>query len=137
MRFARVLIAVQLCVFSWLTIGMTLPAQTGNSSAIGGTVTDPTGAVVVNATVTIHNAVSGYERNATTDDSGNFAFPNVPFNPYHLTVTAPGFAQYAQDVEIRSAVPASIKISLSLSQATASVTVEAAGDLVETEPTAH
>ena len=58
------------------------------SASISGTVVDPSGGVVVNATVTIHNPVSGLERSATTDISGNFTFPNVPFNPYHLSVTA-------------------------------------------------
>ena len=59
--------------------------------ALNGTVFDPTGAVVANATVTIHNPVSGFDRSTTTDKAGNFSFPNVPFNPYHLTVTAAGF----------------------------------------------
>ncbi len=50
-------------------------AQTGNSSSISGTVLDPSGAVVADAAVTIHDPVSGYERSATTDSSGNFSFP--------------------------------------------------------------
>ena len=66
-------------------------AQIGNSATISGTVTDPSGAVVAGATVTIHDPVSQYERSATTDSSGSFSFPNVPFNPYHLSVTATGF----------------------------------------------
>jgi len=112
-------------------------AQSGNASSIAGTVTDPSGAVVANATVTIHNAVSGYDRTTATDGSGSFNFPNVPFNPYHLTVAAPGFASHSEDVEVRSTVPANLKIGLELGRASSSVTVEAAGDLVETEPTAH
>ena len=67
-------------------------AQSGGSS-ISGTVLDPSGAVVANARVEIHNAVSGFDRTTTTDSKGNFNFPNVPFNPYHMTVTAAGFAQ--------------------------------------------
>jgi Carboxypeptidase regulatory-like domain len=79
-------------------------AQSGGSSGvISGTVQDPSGAVIAGASVEIHNAVSGYDRTVTSDGNGNFTFPNVPFNPYHMTVTAPGFAQYAQDVELRSA----------------------------------
>ena len=53
----------------------------------------------------IHNVVSGLDRTTKTDSSGNFSFTNVPYNPYHLTVTAPGFASQAQDVDVRSAVP--------------------------------
>jgi hypothetical protein len=62
---------------------------------------------------------------------------NVPFNPYHLTVTARNFAQYAQDLDVRSVVATTVKISLELAGATATVTVEAAPDLLETDSTAH
>jgi len=37
-------------------------------------------------TVEIHNPVSQFSRTATTDSNGNFSIPNVPFNPYHLSV---------------------------------------------------
>src|SRR6202050_1219561 len=107
------------------------------SASISGTVVDPSGGVVVNATVTIHNPVSGLERSATTDISGNFTFPNVPFNPYHLSVTAKGFESYAQDVEIRSAVPLTVSIALKLQGASSTVTVEGGSDLLENDSTFH
>src|SRR5450755_2176674 len=97
-------------------------AQSGGSS-ISGTVLDPSGAVVANASVEIHNAVSGFDRTTTTDSKGNFSFPNVPFNPYHMTVTATGFAQYAQDVEIRSALGVNVKVNLEVAKSTDTVTV--------------
>jgi len=125
------------CVF-FLVFAASANAQTGNSSTISGTVLDPSGAVVANATVAIHDPVSGYQRSATTDRSGNFSFPNVPFNPYHLTVTAKGFASYVQDVDVRSTVPVSLKISMQLAGTSTTVTVEAdAGDLLENTPTTH
>jgi len=73
-----------------LSFGLaTARAQSGSSSgSISGTVLDPSGAVVANATVEIHNPVSGYDRTTTTDAKGNFSFPNIPFNPYHLSVNA-------------------------------------------------
>jgi len=109
----------------------------GGSGSLNGTVFDPSGAVVANATVEIHQAVSGYDRKTTTDSKGNFSFPNVPFNPYHMTVTAAGFAQTVQDVEVRSVVPASVKVSLQVTGVSTSVTVEAGADLVENDPTFH
>jgi hypothetical protein len=114
------------------------PQSVGNSGSINGTVTDPTGAVVPNVQVEIHNPVSGYDRAATTDASGHFEFTNVPFNPYHLTVTGPGFGPYVQDVELRSTVPVTLTIKLQIESASTSVTVEAnGGDLVETDSTFH
>src|SRR4029077_20402331 len=88
----RAAFLVALC----LGLGLSAYAQSGGSS-ISGTVLDPTGAVVANATVEIHNAVSGFDRTTATDNQGKFSFPNVPFNPYHMTVKASGFAEYAQD----------------------------------------
>ena len=109
----------------------------GNSTAVTGTIADPSGAVIPGATVTIHNPVSQFERSTTTDASGNFSFANVPFNPYHMSVSAHGFAAYAQDIDVRSSVPLNLKVSLQLAGATSTVTVEAAGDLLETDSTAH
>ena len=114
-----------------------IAAQTGNSSSISGTVVDASGGVVANATVSIHNPVSGLSRTTTTDSSGNFRFPNVPFNPYHLSIAATGFAPYAQDVEVRSSVPVEVKISLKVAGTSSTVTVEGGGDLVENDPTFH
>jgi len=112
-------------------------AQSGNSTNVTGTVTDPSGAVIPGAAVTIHNPVSGFERDTTTDASGNFAIANVPFNPYHMTVSATGFAAYAQDIDVRSSVPVAVKISLQLAGSSSTVTVEASGDLLETDSTFH
>src|SRR5271168_122823 len=112
-------------------------AQTGNSANVTGTVTDPSGSVVANASVTIHNPVSGLERSTTTDASGNFAFANVPFNPYHLSVSAAGFGAYAQDIDVRSSVPLSLKVGLTIAGSSSTVTVEGGGDLLENEPTFH
>jgi hypothetical protein len=127
------LVLLCLCVFA-------LPAAVlaQNSASISGTVTDPTGAVVPKATVEIQNPVSGYERTTTTDTSGNFSFSNIPYNPYHLTVSLPGFNSYVQDVDVKSSVPTILKIGLTLAGATSNVTVEAsAEDLLETTSTEH
>lgn len=109
----------------------------GNSTSVVGTVLDPTCAVVPNATIDIHNPVSGFERSTTTDGSGKFAIPNVPFNPYHLTVTAQGFGAYSQDVDVRSIVPVSVNVNLRV-QSKEVITVEStAADLLENDPTFH
>ncbi len=122
---------------AYLLMNAVVGAGQTTSGAISGTVVDPSGAVVANAVVQIHNPVSGLDRSTNTDDKGNFSFPNVPYNPYHLTVTAAGFARNAQDVEIRSAIPVNLKVNLSLEANSDSVTVEAGADLVENDPTGH
>lgn len=113
-------------------------AQSGSSTSITGTVVDPSGAVVTNATVEVRNPVSGFSRNAVTDAGGKFVIPNVPFNPYHLTVTGEGFAPYSADVDLRSTVPVNLNITLKVGGSAESVTVEAnGGDLIETTSTFH
>jgi hypothetical protein len=120
-----------------LVLGLNSNAQSG-SSIISGTVVDPSGAVVPNATVEIHNPVSGFARSTTTDSSGRFSFSNVPFNPYHMGVTGAGFAAYAQDIEVRSAVPVNLSVSLTVAGSSESVTVQGeGGDLIENDPTFH
>jgi hypothetical protein len=122
-----------------LCFGLSFDARAQSSSSstsIGGIVVDPSGAVVPNASVEIRNPVSGFDRSTKTNNSGIFVFPNVPFNAYHLTVTAAGFAPYAQDTEVRSAVPVDVNISLSLAGASGAITVTA-GDLLENSPIFH
>ncbi|MGA8144439.1 MAG: TonB-dependent receptor [Candidatus Acidiferrales bacterium] len=112
-------------------------AQSGNSGTITGVVKDPSGGVVSNAAVSIHNPVSGYERSTATDAEGNFSFSNIPLNPYHLAVTAKGFGSYAQDVDVRSSVPLAVTVDLTVAGTASSVTVEGGGDLIENDSTFH
>jgi hypothetical protein len=110
-----------------------------NSGSIEGVVKDQSGGVVIGATVEISDPVSHYARQTITDSEGAFRFNNVPFNPYHMVVTASGFAPYTQDVDVRSTVPTAVEISLKVaSAATTTVTVEATGgDLIENTPIEH
>jgi hypothetical protein len=110
----------------------------GSSSSITGVVADASGAVVANATVEVRNPVSGFFRSAVTDSAGRFAIANVPFNPYHLTVNAEGFAPFVEDVNVRSPVAVHLSVALQVPQSTESVTVQAtAEDLLENTSTFH
>jgi hypothetical protein len=112
--------------------------QSSSSGSIGGTITDPSGAVVPGATVTVENPVSQFKRTVNTDQLGNFTIPSVPVNHYHLTVSAPGFAAFAQDVDVRSGIPVSVPITLNLGASSETVNVQGeAGDLLETDSTFH
>ena len=112
-------------------------AEGSNSGAVRGTVTDPSGAVIPNATVHLINQVSGLDRTATTDATGQFVFANIPFNPYRMTVLANGFTPMSKSFEIRSVVGANLSMVLQVAGSSQTVTVESSGDLVETDPTFH
>jgi Carboxypeptidase regulatory-like domain len=125
-------------VLGFLFLAPSSWAQLGNAGSIEGMVKDPSGAAVANATVEVSNAVTGFQRQSTTGTDGSFRFTNVPFNPYHLVVTAIGFSPYTQDVDVRSSVPTTAQIGLKIGTAATSITVEAnGGDLVEKDPSFH
>jgi hypothetical protein len=126
-------------VLFFMAFGSNAFAQSGGSStSVIGSVVDPSGAVVPNATVQIHNPVSQFERTTTTDNSGKFTIPNVPFNNYHLTVKGTGFAPFAQDLDVRSVVPVNVPVHLNLETSSTNVTVEGSSeDLLENTPTFH
>jgi hypothetical protein len=109
---------------------------TGNAGTIAGTVTDASGAVIPSAKVTIINPVSGYSRTAITDSAGKYQFFNVPFNPYHMVISANGFAPIMQDENINSNVTLALKNSLRVGPATTTVTVSGE-DLIENTPNFH
>jgi hypothetical protein len=132
--FARLILAVSSV---WI-LSVSAAAQVGNSGSIEGTVKDPSGGAVVGAEVQIGYGVSGFTRAVKTGADGSFRITNVPFNPYHLTVEATGFAPYHQDVDVRSAVATTVEVALKVGTEVTSVTVESdAGDLVENGSTFH
>jgi Carboxypeptidase regulatory-like domain len=136
-KFFRLVFA--LLVWGWFFAGgLAWHAQTVGSGTIQGTVKDPSGAVVPNAQVEITNPVSQYTRTTKTGSQGEFLFANVPYNPYHLTITAQGFATYVHDVEARSAVPVTLEATLAIGTTGQTVTVTTnAEDLIENTPTDH
>ncbi len=129
--------AFMIVFFSTLTLAVQAQSA-GNSTSVIGTVTDPSGAVVASANVEIRNPVSGFSRSTRTDSAGKFTIPNVPFNPYHVTVTGQGFAPYAEDIDLRSVVPVTLNVALQVKGSSETVTVEAGSeDLLENTPSFH
>ena len=109
-----------------LTVG-TVMAQLGNSGSIEGVVKDASGGVIAGAKIEVSNPVSGFSREITSDSDGSFRISNVPFNPYHFTVTAEGFSSFTQDVDVRSTVPTTLSVILNVGESATSITVEASG----------
>ena len=134
--FFRFLFSLPLVL--WLCIAAPqLIAQSGSASGtVIGTVTDSSGAVVPNATVTIRNPVSGYMRSTTSDQTGKYEFANLPFNPYHIGISAQGFNGYSRDVDVRSSVVVTVTDALKVGSEATTVTVDA-GDLLENDSTYH
>src|SRR3981189_1317293 len=128
-------ISVFIFIISVFASVSTLFSQS-NSGIVSGTVTDPIGAVLPGAVVSILNPVSGYSRSVVTDSARHFQFTNLPLNSYHVTATAKGFAPVAQDAHVTSSIPLTMTIPLKVEGSSTTVTVEAE-DLVSNDPTAH
>src|SRR4051812_25663194 len=123
----------------FLALASSVRAQgLGGAGTVQGVVKDPTGGVMQAVQVRISNPVSGFSRTATTDGTGKYVFGNLAPNPYHVTVEAQGFQTLERDVDVRTGVPITLDLTLSLAGATTAVEVVGhAGDLLERDPTAH
>ena len=114
-----------------LLTGVAAFAQT--TASVIGTVTDPTGAAVVGASVTVKNAAQGIARSATTGASGGYEVPALPPGVYSVQVTMKGFqSQQAKDLILAVSQNSVQNFSLAVASSSEVVTVEATAPLVET-----
>jgi hypothetical protein len=121
-----------LAVILILTLGVAANAQTFRG-AINGTVTDPSGGVVPNATVKATESTTGIDHTTVTTTDGQFAFQDLPLGFYKVTVTAPGFPPYAVDkVEVVAGTIYTLPVKLTLQQSTTTVEVSAAALTLDT-----
>jgi hypothetical protein len=109
------------------------------AGTVSGVVADPNGAVVPNANLAISNPITGYKRTVTAGADGSFRFTDVPPNNYQLSVEASGFQPEQQAVNVRTAVPIDLKITLSVGGTTESVSINEVitTDVLENIPSSH
>ncbi|HEX8564933.1 MAG TPA: TonB-dependent receptor [Pyrinomonadaceae bacterium] len=91
---------------------------------IEGTITDPNGAAVPNASVTVRNIETGSERQITTDENGVYRAPLLPLGTWRITVEAPNFKRYVREgVTLTTGQTATIDLALEAGDVSATVTV--------------
>ncbi|MGC9158416.1 MAG: carboxypeptidase regulatory-like domain-containing protein [Terracidiphilus sp.] len=129
-----------LCILSLLLL-IAFPhrvsAESGEVAAVHGTVTDPTGAVIPNATVHLTSSLSGLSRTVTSNGDGQFNFLNVPFSTYQISASAQGFASTSRSFEFHSVLGVSLDLVLTVAAASQTVTVQSSGELINDSPTFH
>jgi len=101
-------------------------AQT-DTARVTGTITDSTGAVLPNATVTITDAGTGRVVTLTTNGSGEYAANALAIGKYHIDVTASGFKTSSADFTLQ--VSQVLEISLKLEAGATSATVDVTGEV--------
>ncbi len=108
-------------------------AQVSGYATINGTVTDPTGAVVSDANVTITNTNTGAKRDTVTGTSGEYAEPYLPPGHYSVTVSHPGFRTTTQPgITLTTGQVAGVNIVLAVGEVNQSVEVSSSQVMLET-----
>jgi iron complex outermembrane receptor protein len=115
-RFIISALGLLLCFFA-------TAARAQNLAIISGIVKDPTGAVVVQAVVSLTDSKTSTKRQTLTSDAGAYLFTDVAPGDYVMEVSAPGFAVFTKQMPI-AAEAAKLDIAMSLAHASGTVSVE-------------
>lgn len=122
-----------LALFAMATSGRSAWGQAQNTGSILGSVTDPDGAVIPNATVVAVEPDKGINRTVTSSKSGDFLLPSLPIGTYILTVTADGFETFvASDITVDADKSQKIVAKMALGDAKETVNVNAEGTALDT-----
>ena len=134
-RLAWLVAAIVLCagVFSANLAAQTVTGQ------ISGTVTDPSGAVISGAKITLTYALTGQQRSVVTDTSGVFTFPELVPGTYNVSIAAQGFQPYSQtNIVVGASERVALhEIQLSVGNVSTEVTVTANEAHVQTDSSEH
>jgi hypothetical protein len=136
MRSLYATLIVSIFVFSLTMLGGVpgAHAQTTGSGSLRGTVQDPAGAIIRDASVTLINERTKDERKTKTNDEGAYAFNAVTPGTYTLRVEAAGFKTTEQKrVAVETASTRTADITAEIGQPTETVTITAGTDQLQTE----
>jgi hypothetical protein len=123
---------VTLLVGFFLAVSILASAQSATTS-LRGTITDPKGAVLQGATVTLNNPATGYSRTTKSGNDGAYQFLEVPPATYTLTVTATGFATLKEEgVRLMVSTPATLNFTVAVQGQSVTVEVSGTAPLVNT-----
>jgi hypothetical protein len=125
---------VKLLLFPALAMILTVNALAQSTATLTGAVTDPTGAVLPNAQVTVHSLATGTNRVVTTDGAGLYAVPALQPGDYAVNASASGFSTYrVNKVTLNVSQSVTLNMKLALSSAGETVQVESNASQIEAE----
>src|SRR5207244_10418808 len=103
------------------------------TAQINGVVRDPSGAVLPGVEITATQTDTGIIRSAVTNETGEYALPNLAVGPYKIEAALPGFRTYVQTgIVLQVSTNPNMNITLELGQVSEQVEVQANASLVET-----
>jgi hypothetical protein len=127
--------SVVLALFAVLALGLVVPIRVhaqATGATLSGAITDPSGAVIPNAKVSIKNTATGVVTNGTTNSAGFYTVPNLLPGPYEVTTSAMGFQP-----EVRSGITLTVgqqqvlNVKLRVGEATQTISVTSAAPDVQ------
>jgi len=126
--YRALMVTAVLALTCWLALPVMGQATTGT---LTGLVTDPQGAIVSGATITLTNSETRVETKATSNDQGEFVFPQVTPGKYLLSVEATNFKKaLATDLKIDVGITSRTTVVLEVGSVTEQVTITATQDIV-------
>lgn len=127
MAFKRFVVVSCVLLLGLLLASFPAMAQTTTTGDIAGIVTDPSGAMVPGATITLKDLGRGETRTTTTNADGTYRFSSLIPGKYSVTVTSTGFKNATRELEARvgQVTPGDIEMSLGTSSQTVTVTEQA------------
>lgn len=127
MKFSRFLVAAVLGIY-----GVCAFAQ--STASLSGVVTDPTGAVVPGAHVTVHSLATGIDRDIVTDSAGIYVVPSLQPGDYQVQAIATGFSKVTiEKVTLNVDTKVAANLSLPLASAGATIEVQSAAAQIESQ----
>ena len=116
-----------------LSLGVASRAIAQSTGTIRGTVSDPSGAAITNASVTATATSTSVTRQATTNDSGIFVFPDLPIGAYSLKISATGFTtQNRPGLTLITGQTMDLPITMQVGAQTQQITVTSETQQIET-----
>src|SRR6266699_3628011 len=89
-------LSVVLILFAAAVLSASYAYAQVSGATVSGTITDPSGAAIAGAKVTITNTATGVARDVTADAAGFYQAPNLLPGPYEVTASASGFSTTKQ-----------------------------------------
>jgi hypothetical protein len=101
------------------------------TARLTGTITDPNGAAVVGATVSVTNTSTGQASTAQTNEQGFYVVPALPPGQYHEEVTQKGFEKVTRDFELQVSQIAVVDFQLTIGAISESITVTGGSPVID------
>jgi Carboxypeptidase regulatory-like domain/TonB dependent receptor len=116
-----------------ILFGACVTLAQNTSGILRGTVLDPSGARIPSAKVVVHAVDFAFQREAASNDRGEFRIDDLPVAAYHITVSASGFADAGSDIQIALSSVREITVALKPAVVRQSVTVEGQTSSITTQ----